>query len=70
MSIEKAIVQEEYGDAPEGVLRLADVARPTIGDDEILVVFRLAFEPTLAVSDDKLQQPRIRLIDRRVIDLI
>jgi len=33
----KAIVQDEYGSAPEGVLRLAEVARPTIGNDEILV---------------------------------
>src|SRR3982074_281920 len=32
-----AIVQDEYGTAPEDVLRLAEVARPTIGDDEILV---------------------------------
>jgi NADPH:quinone reductase-like Zn-dependent oxidoreductase len=38
----KAIVQEEYGTAPEGVLRLAEVARPTIGDDEILVHVRAA----------------------------
>ena len=38
----KAIVQDEYGDAPEAVLRLADVARPTIGDDEILVRVRAA----------------------------
>jgi NADPH:quinone reductase-like Zn-dependent oxidoreductase len=33
----KAIAQDEYGSAPEDVLRLAEVARPTIGDDEILV---------------------------------
>jgi NADPH:quinone reductase-like Zn-dependent oxidoreductase len=32
-----AIVQDEYGTAPEEVLRLAEVARPTVGDDEILV---------------------------------
>src|SRR5260370_42172874 len=38
----KAIVQEKYGAAPEDVLRLADVARPTIGDDEILVRVRAA----------------------------
>jgi NADPH:quinone reductase-like Zn-dependent oxidoreductase len=38
----KAIVQDEYGTAPEDVLRLADVARPTIGDDEILVRVRAA----------------------------
>ncbi len=33
----KAIVQQEYGTAPEDVLRLAEVARPTIADDELLV---------------------------------
>jgi NADPH:quinone reductase-like Zn-dependent oxidoreductase len=33
----KAIVQDEYGTAPEDVLRLAEIARPTIADDEILV---------------------------------
>jgi NADPH:quinone reductase-like Zn-dependent oxidoreductase len=33
----KSIVQDEYGTAPEDVLRFADVARPTIGDDEVLV---------------------------------
>ena len=38
----KAIVQDEYGTAPEDVLRLAEVARPTIGDDEILVRVRAA----------------------------
>jgi NADPH:quinone reductase-like Zn-dependent oxidoreductase len=38
----KAIVQDEYGSAPEGVLRLAEVSRPTIGDDEILVHVRAA----------------------------
>jgi NADPH:quinone reductase-like Zn-dependent oxidoreductase len=38
----KAIVQDVYGSAPENVLRLADVARPTIGDDEILVRVRAA----------------------------
>jgi NADPH:quinone reductase-like Zn-dependent oxidoreductase len=38
----KAIVQDEYGTAPENVLRLADVARPSIGDDEILVHVRAA----------------------------
>ena len=32
-----AIVQDAYGTAPEAVLRLAEIARPTIGDDEILV---------------------------------
>jgi len=33
----KSIVQDDYGTAPEEVLRLAEIARPTIGDDEILV---------------------------------
>src|SRR5437660_501572 len=37
-----AVVQDEYGSAPEDVLRLADVARPTIGDDEVLVHVRAA----------------------------
>ena len=32
-----AIVQDEYGTAPEAVLRLAEVARPAIAADEILV---------------------------------
>ena len=32
-----AIVQDAYGTAPEAVLRLAEIARPTIGDDEVLV---------------------------------
>lgn len=38
----KAIVQDQYGPAPEDVLRLADVARPRIGDDEILLRVRAA----------------------------
>jgi NADPH:quinone reductase-like Zn-dependent oxidoreductase len=33
----KAIVQDEYGTAPEEVFRLAEIARPAIGDDEVLV---------------------------------
>jgi len=37
VSTMQAIVQDEYGTAPEDVLRLAEVARPTISDDEILV---------------------------------
>jgi NADPH:quinone reductase-like Zn-dependent oxidoreductase len=37
-----AIVQDEYGSAPEDVLRTAEVARPTIDDDEILVRVRAA----------------------------
>ena len=32
-----AIVQKEYGSAPEDVLRISHVAQPTIGDDEVLV---------------------------------
>jgi NADPH:quinone reductase-like Zn-dependent oxidoreductase len=38
----KAIVQDEYGSTPEDVLRLAEIARPTIGDDEVLVRVRAA----------------------------
>jgi NADPH:quinone reductase-like Zn-dependent oxidoreductase len=41
MSVEpkkmKAIVQEEYGSAPEDVLRISQVSQPTIGDNELLV---------------------------------
>ena len=41
MSVEpkkmKAIVQEEYGSTPEDVLRISQVAQPTIGDNELLV---------------------------------
>jgi NADPH:quinone reductase-like Zn-dependent oxidoreductase len=33
----KAIVQDEYGTAPEEVLRLAEVARPATGDNQVLV---------------------------------
>ena len=33
----KAIVQDEYGTAPEEVLRLAEIARPETAADEILV---------------------------------
>ena len=33
----QAIVQDRYGTTPETVLRLAEIARPTIGDDEVLV---------------------------------
>ncbi len=32
-----AVVQDDYGTAPEDVLRLAGIARPAIADDEILV---------------------------------
>ena len=35
----KAIVQESYG-PPERVLRLADVDRPTVGDDDVLIRLR------------------------------
>lgn len=38
----QAIVQAVYGSAPADVLRLAEVARPTIGADEILVRVRAA----------------------------
>ncbi|MGO9190054.1 MAG: NAD(P)-dependent alcohol dehydrogenase [Streptosporangiaceae bacterium] len=38
----KAIVQDEYGTTPEEVLRLEEIARPEIGDDEILVRVRAA----------------------------
>jgi hypothetical protein len=37
-----AIVQDEYGTAPEAVLRLAEITRPAIADDEILVRVRAA----------------------------
>jgi NADPH:quinone reductase-like Zn-dependent oxidoreductase len=33
----RAVVQDRYGPAPENVLRLADIDRPTITGDEILV---------------------------------
>src|SRR4051812_22094855 len=33
----RAVVQDRYGAAPEDVLRLARIDRPTIGDDEVLV---------------------------------
>src|SRR5688500_17825127 len=37
-----AIVQDQYGTAPEEVLRLAEVDRPAPGDDEVLVHVRAA----------------------------
>jgi NADPH:quinone reductase-like Zn-dependent oxidoreductase len=37
-----AIVQDEYGSAPEAVLRIAQVAQPTFASDEILVRVRAA----------------------------
>jgi NADPH:quinone reductase-like Zn-dependent oxidoreductase len=33
----RAIVQDRYGTDPDAVLELAETARPTIGDDEVLV---------------------------------
>ncbi len=36
----KAIVQDEYGSAPEDVLRVAEIQRPEIGNDEVLVQVR------------------------------
>jgi NADPH:quinone reductase-like Zn-dependent oxidoreductase len=36
----KAIVQDSYGSEPEDVLRLAEIARPTVGDAEVLVRVR------------------------------
>src|SRR3954447_26318377 len=38
----RAVVQDRYGPAPEDVLRLAEVDRPTFGDDEVLVRVRAA----------------------------
>lgn len=38
----QAIVQAEYGSAPEDVLRLAEVAGPAVGDNEVLVRVRAA----------------------------
>jgi NADPH:quinone reductase-like Zn-dependent oxidoreductase len=38
----KAILQDEYGSEPEGLLRFAEVAKPSIGNDEILVRVRAA----------------------------
>ncbi len=38
----KAIVQYEYGSAPEDVLRLAEIDRPAIGGNEVLVHVRAA----------------------------
>ena len=37
-----AIVQDHYGTVPEAVLRLAEITRPAIADDEILVRVRAA----------------------------
>ena len=37
-----AIVQDEYGSAPEQVLRVAEVARPAIGANEVLLRVRAA----------------------------
>lgn len=38
----KAIVQNRYGTEPETVLQLAEIAKPTIGDDDVLVRVRAA----------------------------
>ncbi len=38
----KAIVQDEYGFAPEDVLRLAEIDRPAVGEEEVLVRVRAA----------------------------
>ena len=38
----KTIVQDEYGAAPEEVLRLAQVAQPTIAADQVMVRVRAA----------------------------
>jgi NADPH:quinone reductase-like Zn-dependent oxidoreductase len=38
----KAIVQAEYGSAPEDVLQLVEIDRPTIGGNEVLVRVRAA----------------------------
>jgi NADPH:quinone reductase-like Zn-dependent oxidoreductase len=38
----QAIVQDEYGTEPESVLRLAEIAMPTIGEGEVLVHVRAA----------------------------
>src|SRR5579885_1464377 len=37
-----AIVQDDYGSAPEDVLRIAEVARPTVGGNQVLVRVRAA----------------------------
>ena len=37
-----AIAQDDYGTAPEALLRLAEITRPAIADDEILVRVRAA----------------------------
>jgi NADPH:quinone reductase-like Zn-dependent oxidoreductase len=37
-----AVVQDKYGTAPEDVLRVEEIARPTISEDEVLVRVRAA----------------------------
>jgi NADPH:quinone reductase-like Zn-dependent oxidoreductase len=37
-----AIVHDKYGTVPDEILRLAQVARPTVGDDEVLVAVQAA----------------------------
>src|SRR5256885_17233343 len=34
---QRSMVQERYGPSPEAVLRLAEVDRPVIGPDEVLI---------------------------------
>jgi len=38
----RAIIQDEYGTAPEAVLRLAEIEPPAVGDDKVLVRVRAA----------------------------
>src|SRR5205807_8293636 len=38
----RAITQSRYGTVPEDVMRLGQVARPGIGDDEVLIQVRAA----------------------------
>src|ERR1700712_2769969 len=38
----RAVVQEQYGPEPEGLLRLEEVERPAIGDGEVMVRVRAA----------------------------
>ena len=64
----QAIVQDAYGTAPEDVLRLAEIARPAIGDDEVLVrvhaasvdrgTWHLMAGPALPDAPRRLRAPR------------
>jgi NADPH:quinone reductase-like Zn-dependent oxidoreductase len=38
----RAVVQDRYGPAPEAVLRLAQINRPAIGDDEVQLTVHAA----------------------------